>query len=311
MKNSLTFVKSKLGKKFLEEYKRNEELITENLEDTVFSVEKDRIIKNFIKSNPYFSDKSEKFRRELLDKDEKGYLLFDLNEIEENIESHKKLNLFLMYLCGSPIWLYPEGEIWFNLKVKLDADPGRTHGVGENRLHVDLVGYSKLPRIISLYSIRKDKHGKGSSLLSDLNKVLSELDNKDRELLNKNFFKYWPDKGVLNVGDNLNSFSIIDKDENNDEFFRFTSKMSHSMEELLEERKVFSELAKGKHDEIIDAFKRFSEKAESFKMSTVLEPGELLIFNQVRLAHGRGELGENQSSIPVNERRRIRQCYAH
>lgn len=79
-----------------------------------------------------------------------------------------ELGLGLLSALGPVLSVYPEDGCWSDLEVRLDADPARTHGVGENRLHVDLVDRELSPRYIALYCVRDDPRKGGASALSDL-----------------------------------------------------------------------------------------------------------------------------------------------
>lgn len=237
-----------------------------------------------------------------------GYFLADLSVISQDLNDRKLINFLLLCCVGKPIWLADNEPLWFELKVKTDVDAGKTHGIGENKLHMDMVGYSHIPRVISLHSVRKDIHGGGASFLADLNKAVNLLSEEDIKILRSKFFKYWGDDGARNVGENLESFSIIDTENyTNETIYRFTSKAYYFMEKDL----VFSEEGLKNKESAVSSFKRLWIAAEAIKEQLILQPGQFLMFNQLRLAHGRGVLGPFQVDIPENERRSLLQAYAH
>jgi len=73
--------------------------------------------------------------------------------------------LGLLSSLGTVLSVYPDLGPWSDLEVRTEADPGRTHGVGENRLHIDMVDRERTPRIIALYCIRDDPRGGEADLI--------------------------------------------------------------------------------------------------------------------------------------------------
>lgn len=122
---------------------------------------------------------------------------------------NQELSLGLLSALGTVLSLYPAIGCWSSLEVRTEADPGRTHGTGENQLHVDLVDRDRVPRYIALYCERDDPAGGGASALADLWTAAAELDDGDRELLQRPLFHYWTDEGVHGVGEPLERFAVL------------------------------------------------------------------------------------------------------
>ncbi len=214
------------------------------------------------------------------------------------------LALSLLSALGTVPALYPDRGCWDELTVRDDVDPGRTHGVGENRLHVDLVDRDRTPRLIALYCVRGDPAGGGASALSDLHQAAGDLHEADRDLLRRPAFSYFTDHGVNGVGEGLHRFAILPEDLDSSQPIRFTSKMLPHLQrgELMDSETP---------EQVTAAFGRLVTAAEARRTTVRLQPGQLLIFDQWRYAHGRMPLGPGQSEIPPQQRRLLKQAYGH
>jgi alpha-ketoglutarate-dependent taurine dioxygenase len=215
-----------------------------------------------------------------------------------------ELALGLLSSLGPVLSVYPDDGCWSDLSVRTDADPGRTHGTGENRLHVDLVDRAQSPRYIALYCVRADPAGGGASALSDLWAAAEALTATDRELLRQSVFGYFADKGVHGVGESLSRFAVLPHRLDGRAPIRFTSKMLPHLQrgELLEpDGHPASSLAA--------AFGRLVDAAYQHRATVRLAPGELLVFDQWRYAHGRMPLGQGQATLAPQERRLLKQTY--
>ncbi|MFB8401251.1 TauD/TfdA family dioxygenase [Streptomyces sp. NPDC055912] len=222
----------------------------------------------------------------------------------ENHDGNVDLSLSLMSALGTVLALYPDRGCWDELTVRDDVDPGRTHGVGENRLHVDLVDRDRAPRLIALYCVRADPAGGGASALSDLHAAAGDLDQPDRELLRRPVFSYFTDHGVNGVGEGMTRFPVLPEHLDGREPIRFTSKMLPHLQR--------GELVDGDAPEqAAAAFGRLVAAAEERRTTVRLQPGQLLIFDQWRYAHGRMPLGPGQSDLPPGQRRLLKQAYGH
>ncbi|MET8605672.1 TauD/TfdA family dioxygenase [Streptomyces rubiginosohelvolus] len=230
--------------------------------------------------------------------DGRALVTFDPADHDLNLQ----LALSLLSSLGPVIAVYPGEGCWSDLEVRTTADPGRTHGVGENRLHLDLVDRDRLPRYIALYCVRSDPAGGGASALSDLRQAAEALGEEDRALLQSPAFRYFADKGVHGVGESLERFAVLPTLLDGTEPTRFTTKMLPHLKtgELVDADDPASVTA---------AFSRLVEAAYASRSTVRLAPGQLLVFDQHRYAHGRMPLGEGQEQTPVGERRLLKQTY--
>jgi TfdA family taurine catabolism dioxygenase TauD len=216
-----------------------------------------------------------------------------------------ELALSLLSALGPVVSVYPDQGCWSNLEVRTDADPGRTHGTGENRLHVDLVDRDLIPRYIALYCERDDPARGGASALADLWGAVDELTDDQRDLLRQPMYHYWTDEGVHGVGEPLVSFPVLPPLLEPGLPVRFTSKMQPH----LERGELTTDDASAAKEEITSAFAALVDATSSRRITVRLEPGQLLVFDQLRWAHGRMPLGENQDRIAPDQRRLLRQTY--
>ncbi|WP_332757138.1 TauD/TfdA family dioxygenase [Streptomyces sp. MT206] len=219
-------------------------------------------------------------------------------EHERNLE----LSLSLLSSLGPILTVYPGDGCWSDLSVREDADPGRTHGVGENRLHVDLVDRDGLPRYIALYCVRQDPHGGGASALADLWQAADALGEDDRRLLGRSVFSYFADRDVHGVGESLKTFAVLPARLDGTTPVRFTAKMKPHLErgELTEDDDPVP---------VATAFGRFVDAVYAARTTCRLQPGQLLVFDQHRYAHGRMPLGEGQGDLSADVRRLLKQTY--
>ncbi|MFJ7589555.1 TauD/TfdA family dioxygenase [Streptomyces sp. NPDC097617] len=222
----------------------------------------------------------------------------------QNHDGNLDLALSLLSTLGTVLALYPDRGCWDELTVRDDVDPGRTHGVGENRLHVDLVDRDRTPRLIALYCVRADPAGGGASALSDLNAAVGDLDEVDLDLLRQPVFSYFTDRGVNGVGEGMARFPVLPERLDGREPIRFTSKMLPHLQcgELVDG---------GAPEQVAAAFGRLVAAAEARRTTVRLQTGQLLIFDQWRYAHGRMQMGPGQSDLSPSRRRLLKQAYGH
>ncbi|MET9461062.1 TauD/TfdA family dioxygenase [Streptomyces canus] len=213
-----------------------------------------------------------------------------------------ELSLSLLSSLGPVLSVYPDDGCWSDLSVRQSADPGRTHGVGENRLHVDLVDRDRLPRYIALYCVREDPLGGGASALADLWEAADTLSDSDRAILARPAFSYFADQGVHGVGESLERFPVLPERIDGSAPIRFTAKMSPHLErgELVDAEEPQTTAA---------AFGRFVDAVVAHRTTIRLMPGDLLVVDQHRYAHGRMPLGDGQDRYAATERRLLRQTY--
>ena len=215
---------------------------------------------------------------------------------------NQELGLSLLSSLGPVLAVYPGDGCWSDLSVRLSADPGRTHGVGENQLHVDLVDRDRLPRYIALYCVREDPLGGGASALADLWHAAGTLSDTDRALLAQPVFSYFADQDVHGVGESMERFSVLPEHIDGSAPIRFTAKAYPHLQrgELVDSEKPQATTA---------AFGRFAAAVVACRSTIRLMPGDLLVFDQHRYAHGRMPLGEGQDCYDADKRRLLRQTY--
>jgi TfdA family taurine catabolism dioxygenase TauD len=203
---------------------------------------------------------------------------------------------------GALLSIYPADGCWSDLTVRLDADPIRTHGTGQNPLHIDLVDRSNPPRYIALYCERDDPQGGGATALSDLWAVYGQLSADDRAVLSKPAFHYWTDKDVHGVGEPLSQFPLLPVELQPGIPIRFTTKMLvHLKRGKLVEAGIAQAAA--------TAFERMVKLADANTVKYRLRPGQMIVFDQLRYAHGRLPLGADQRALPEHTRRLLKQAY--
>lgn len=202
---------------------------------------------------------------------------------------------------GDPLDVYGDGQQWSFLRVDTQAQANRTHGVGENPLHIDYVQRSAPPALIILLGLRQDPHGGGQSIIAPFKPARAALSEAERQLLSQSHFKYWNDQGAQDVGEALERFAILDQP-----WTRFTAKMLPHLDgsaTVLDERAVPQTAA------LLSALNHLHQSLIEHSIRLTLKPGQMLIFDQRYFAHGRGELGPGQASIPQEQRRLLGQCY--
>ncbi|GAA1889795.1 TauD/TfdA family dioxygenase [Asanoa iriomotensis] len=217
---------------------------------------------------------------------------------------NRSVVLALLSSLGMVLSVYPSVGPWSDLAVRTDVDPGRTHGVGENRLHIDMVDREHTPRFIALYCVRDDPGGGGASALADMWPAIESLRRDDRRVLEQPAYRYWTDEGVHGVGESLRSFPIVPSRLDWGVPVRFTSKMGPHLDngELVDTGLVPAEKAAA-------AFGRLRGAVEAQRITYRLRPGQLLVWDQRRYAHGRMPLRIDQDQIPENTRRLLHQTY--
>lgn len=241
---------------------------------------------------------------ELLTGPGEGRVLVDFGAADHRLNA--ELALGMLSSLGLVLSVYPADGCWSDLEVRTEADPGRTHGTGENLLHVDLVDRDQVPRYIALYCQREDPKGGGASALADMWTAVRELDERDRALLQRPVFAYWADKGVHGVGEHLEWFPVLPQALEPGLPIRFTSKMRPHLDkgELIDTQEATAR-------DVAAAFGRLVDAVHRQRTTIRLLPGQLLVFDQLRWAHGRMPLGTGQDAVAPDQRRLLRQTYVH
>ncbi|MBX7551546.1 TauD/TfdA family dioxygenase [Streptomyces sp. tea 10] len=230
----------------------------------------------------------------------RAVIAFDNTDHRRN----EDLSLSLLSSLGTVLSVYPSTGPWSDLAVRTEVDPGRTHGVGENRLHIDMVDRERTPRVIALYCVRDDPCGGGASALADMWTAITSLSSEDRRVLEQCVYSYWSDEGVHGVGRSLERFAIVPERLEAGFPVRFTSKMGPHLDkgELVDTAHVPATQAAA-------AFARLTDAVYAERVTYRLRPGQLLVWDQQRHAHGRMPLGEGQDQVPEDSRRLFHQTY--
>jgi hypothetical protein len=206
----------------------------------------------------------------------------------------------LLSTLGSQVSVYPAQGVWTNLGVRQSASAMRTHGTGENPLHIDLVCSAQPPRYIALYCMRPDPKGGGASATSDLWAAADKLSEEDHAALSSPCFKYWADKNVFGVGQPLDRFAVIPPTRSAP--VRFTAKMLPHLRQgkLLDHPEPL---------QLVTAFEHLVQRAEELRTEFRLAARQMLVFDQWRYAHGRMPLGAGQAAVAAGARRLLKQSY--
>lgn len=236
-----------------------------------------------------------------------GYIVLNLSIFRNLGCNINDISRILCFTCGKPFLLYKNKPFWLPLGVDLNADHNRTHGVGYNPLHIDLVNRERPPEMITFLGKRTDPLGGGYTELANLNETAQELGKEELQLLSMPIFKYWKDYNVCNVGKHINYYPIIPNDKNLG-FIRYTTKM---IPHLDGSDKVIKSDMVHLTKKIRKALENFEAILKSKRKTFLVEKDNLLIFNQRFFAHSRTKLGQEQSSVAADERRLIFQGYIH
>lgn len=237
--------------------------------------------------------------------DSEGYMLIRLGSAFQWPEV-LDIAILACHLSGIPFRVYGREPYWEPLIVKLSAATNRTHGIGENPLHIDLVTKEFPPEYICFVCERPDPKGGGQTKLASFKKAASAIPETSYKLLQRPAFRYWADSGLFGAGTDLDIFPIIPTDAR-DGIYRYSEKMlSHLVEDspilIPEEQYNFKEYRRAMED--------LRNALHHFSTTLALEKNDILVFNQRRLAHARCALGPRQETLASNTARRILQGYA-
>jgi hypothetical protein len=200
------------------------------------------------------------------------------------------------------LFLPVEGQRWNRLEVRLDAARERTHGTGENPLHVDYLAHASPPRFIALLCLRPDPAGGGATQLSSFANAVSLLPKGTRQILETPWFWYWPDPTGGIFGNPVDPFPILPKDPRL-EATRFSAKMIRG------DGRVKAEIIRAPHEDNAGAVCELNAAMQAGRIDLLLRRGELLVFDQFSMAHGRSSLGPFQSGIDKSHTRLLMQAY--
>lgn len=235
-----------------------------------------------------------------------GYFLVNLETFNDSREHLEAIALTIVGNVMKPLLISGKPPFWSELSVFLDAAPQRTHGVGCNPAHVDMLAKQSPPDLIAFLCIRPDPLGGGETELCDLFRAAARLSNLERSILEQPIFRYWADMNTYGVGEDLERFSIIPETQRG--FIRYTEKM---VPHFADGKDVLVAEALERRHEIGAAFESYSNCVQAEKRSHMLQSSDLLVFDQRRFSHARAALGEGQGDIPMEQRRLLLQGYGN
>ncbi|WP_186131932.1 TauD/TfdA family dioxygenase [Burkholderia gladioli] len=198
-----------------------------------------------------------------------------------------------------------EGNAWNPLEVRLNAARERTHGVGENPLHVDYLAHACPPRLIAFLCLRNDPKGGGATQLSSFKQAMREVTDREKALLLEKKFWYWSDPTGSAFGESLPMFSII-SGEIGAGVVRFSSKMFEIDGNIKQEIVSKNESSRNL---LASALKSLRLSLQKHRIDILLSRGDLILFDQRIFAHGRSALGPGQCDLPIEQRRLLMQAY--
>lgn len=227
------------------------------------------------------------------DRTARGYLVID-GAVHDPSDTENALVSASMLGCllGRPFRMVTRLPMWQELGVREDVAPHRFGGLGYNPLHIDGVNTTNPPDYLMLLCLRSDPAGGGASLVSNLQDVADRLTAEDRAFLQERRFVEGQFYDLEGVGSEYKPFPVLERREDGLWWVRATGKMLPEMQDGPEK----------------DAVARLIGLLEEHREAVALEPGQLIIVNQILVAHGREPLGE-QSAVPTDERRYFRQGF--
>lgn len=197
-------------------------------------------------------------------------------------------------LVGRPFRLVRRWPLWIDLPVDLDAEPHRFGGIGHNPFHIDLVNASAPPPYVCLLALRTDPLGGGHSIVSDLRAAVARLSPEHVAALSLPTFHEGRFFDLQHVGHGLERFAVIERRAQRGPV-RFTAKM-------------LADMSLGTQRDALEALDR---QLTATQARFLLRPGELLIVDNHRMAHGREALGYPQTEVAPDVRRALHQTYLH
>jgi hypothetical protein len=225
-----------------------------------------------------------------------GYLIIGCRTILDNCELDEALNVLtsLVTMIGVPLRAFDRWDLWKPIGTNLDIDPIRATGIGFNPLHIDIVNATHPPDYSALLCVRRDPMGLGYNLVSNLREARWSLTQRDERLLRDAVFSDGSFYDLTGVGREYDPFPIIDDLPPRSGFIRFTAKM-------LADRDP--------QDPHTRAARAYEKELHARCHRFLLDPGDLVVFNQHLACHGREALGPNQHQLPAPRRRLMMQLF--
>jgi hypothetical protein len=224
----------------------------------------------------------------------RGYAVID-GLLAPNAPADENLRLATAVgaLAGTPFRVVDKWDLWQDVGVDLNAVPYRFGGIGDNPFHIDVVNATKPPDLFCLMCVRCDPAGGGHTILSNLQDAVAQLRPFEIEQLEQPVFREGRFFGMSGVGEELNPFPVLEPLPGDLWRVRFTAKMLPDMTDSPLKR----------------ILQRFERILNSARECFLLKPGQLVMVNQLLVAHGRLALGPDQDRILAARRRYLRQTY--
>ncbi|MGH9759958.1 MAG: TauD/TfdA family dioxygenase, partial [Blastocatellia bacterium] len=161
-----------------------------------------------------------------------------------------------------------------------------------NPFHVDLLNTDEPPEYVCFLCVRPDPAGGGGTILSNLHTAIKHLPPEAINILQKLIFREGDFFDLSGVGSELNPFPVLGFTQDRFPRIRFSGKT------------VLCDIY-GK--EGTEALRLLYDALDNDREVLTLQSGQLLIANQLIIAHGRLPLGPQE--IPPPERRLILQMF--
>lgn len=225
-----------------------------------------------------------------------GFAVVDCRELVGRCEPEhlERLLAALVSLVGRPLRVFDQWPLWKPLETKLCVEPMRAMGVGYNPLHIDVVNSTCPPDFAVLLCVRPDPLGGGHSLVAPLRDALRRLPGPTVELLSEPVYRDGAFFELSGVGQEYAPFPIVDGAPESVGFVRFTAKM------LAERNPVEAHTL---------AARALETELLALRWRFLLRRGDLLVFNQHLVCHGREALGHDQANLPRERRRLMLQIF--
>jgi hypothetical protein len=175
-------------------------------------------------------------------------------------------------------------SLWRGLEVDLTRPTNRSSGTGEQPLHLDFVNTSNPPDYVYLYCRRPDPLGGGANTVGSTIGIPAELSHQARRALRERTFRDGQVIDLVGVGHDINPFAVLNPGGRIP--VRYTGRLL--------------ETTTGPAKAAVEELKAVLDQRT---VEVMLEPGDLLILDQRRAAHGRKGLGEGQELLQAAERR--------
>ncbi|MGR6431039.1 TauD/TfdA family dioxygenase [Rhizobium sp. PAMB 3174] len=201
---------------------------------------------------------------------------------------------FLSSLVGIPFRMVRNLPTWQHLGVDLQAEPYRFGGIGYQPLHIDGVNVEFPPDVVVLACVRNDPGGGGASLLAGVEALISRLSADEILTLSKREYAEGKFFNLDHVGREKRPFSVMEFKDSQYRV-RFSGKvLPRELPKDSLQRPILEMV-----DRILSAV----------SFSIMLQPGDVLFINQLKVFHGRLPLAKNQSTYSPSERRYLRQGF--